>query len=61
MTESVRHGVRGRYGNVERNLSLEVLEGHGFDNPENQIRLHRAIEKHFADNLGRRQAPEAEL
>jgi dipeptidyl aminopeptidase/acylaminoacyl peptidase len=49
----------------ERGIPVEYLlatdEGHGFDNPENQIRLHRAIEKHFADNLGRRQASEAKL
>ncbi|MBF6209755.1 S9 family peptidase [Nocardia puris] len=27
-------------------------EGHGFDNPDNQFRLYRAIEEHFADHLG---------
>ncbi|WP_201291525.1 S9 family peptidase [Arthrobacter zhaoguopingii] len=39
----------------ERGIPVEYLlasdEGHGFDNPENQIRLHRAIESHFAENL----------
>lgn len=42
----------------ERGVSVEYLlavdEGHGFDNPENQIRLHRAIEEHFAKHLGGR-------
>lgn len=27
-------------------------EGHGFENPENQILLHRAIERHFSEHLG---------
>jgi dipeptidyl aminopeptidase/acylaminoacyl peptidase len=31
-------------------------EGHGFDNPENQILLFRAIEQHLADHLGGRRA-----
>ncbi|MEU6262188.1 hypothetical protein [Saccharopolyspora shandongensis] len=29
-------------------------EGHGFENPENQVRLYRAIERHFAEHLGGR-------
>jgi len=29
-------------------------EGHGFANPENQVLLHRAIERHFAEHLGGR-------
>ncbi|GAA0976577.1 S9 family peptidase [Nocardiopsis tropica] len=29
-------------------------EGHGFANPENQVMLHRAIERHFAEHLGGR-------
>ncbi|MDN5749618.1 MAG: prolyl oligopeptidase family serine peptidase, partial [Pseudonocardia sp.] len=33
-------------------------EGHGFDNPENQILLFRAIEQHLADHLGGRRAAE---
>ena len=31
-------------------------EGHGFVNPENSVRLYRAIERHFAEHLGGRQA-----
>ncbi len=31
-------------------------EGHGFDNPENQIMLFRAIERHLAEHLGGREA-----
>jgi dipeptidyl aminopeptidase/acylaminoacyl peptidase len=31
-------------------------EGHGFDNPENQIRLFRAMERHLAEHLGGRRA-----
>lgn len=40
----------------DRGVAVEYLladdEGHGFANPENQIRLQRAIEKHFAEHLG---------
>ncbi|WFE53265.1 S9 family peptidase [Micromonospora sp. WMMD1155] len=40
----------------ERGVPIEYLlaadEGHGFDNPENQIRLHQAIERHFVRYLG---------
>lgn len=46
----------------ERGIPVEYLlatdEGHGFDNPENQIRLHRAVERHFAKHLGGRQQAE---
>jgi dipeptidyl aminopeptidase/acylaminoacyl peptidase len=39
----------------ERGIPVEYIlasdEGHGFDNPENQIRLHLAIERHFAEHL----------
>jgi dipeptidyl aminopeptidase/acylaminoacyl peptidase len=42
----------------DRGVPVEYIvaddEGHGFDNPENQFRLYRAIERHFADHLGRR-------
>ncbi|MEV0051030.1 hypothetical protein AB0H34_11100 [Saccharopolyspora shandongensis] len=31
-------------------------EGHGFDNPENQVMLFRAIERHLAEHLGGRSA-----
>ena len=38
-----------------RGVPVEYLvaedEGHGFANPENQIRLYRAIERHFAEHL----------
>lgn len=41
----------------ERGVPVEYLlaedEGHGFENPENQMRLYRAIERHFAEHLGR--------
>ena len=40
----------------ERGVPAEYLlaedEGHGFENPENRIRLHHAIERHFAEHLG---------
>nr|RZI34269.1 Dipeptidyl aminopeptidase BIII [Cryobacterium sp. SO1] len=40
----------------ERGIPVEYIlatdEGHGFDNPENQILLHRAIERHFEAYLG---------
>ncbi len=40
----------------ERGISVEYLladdEGHGFGNPENEIRLQRAIAEHFAEHLG---------
>ncbi|MDD7940347.1 alpha/beta fold hydrolase [Actinomycetospora lutea] len=39
-----------------RGVPVEYLvaqdEGHGFANPENQFRLYRAIEHHFAQHLG---------
>ncbi|MEJ2885722.1 S9 family peptidase [Actinomycetospora aeridis] len=39
-----------------RGVPVEYLvaqdEGHGFANPENQFRLYRAIEQHFAQHLG---------
>lgn len=42
----------------DRGVPVEYLvaedEGHGFANPENQIRLHRAVERHFARHLGGR-------
>jgi dipeptidyl aminopeptidase/acylaminoacyl peptidase len=41
-----------------RGVPVEYLvaddEGHGFANPENRIRLYRAIEEHFAEHLGGR-------
>ncbi|OLL78213.1 Dipeptidyl anminopeptidase [Pseudonocardia sp. Ae168_Ps1] len=40
----------------ERGVPVEYLlaedEGHGFANPENQIRFYRAMERHFAEHLG---------
>ncbi|WP_444948037.1 S9 family peptidase [Micromonospora ureilytica] len=40
----------------ENGIAVEYLlatdEGHGFDNTENQIRLHHAIDGHFARHLG---------
>ena len=42
----------------ERGVPVEYLlgedEGHGFENPENRLRLYRAIERHFAEHLGGR-------
>lgn len=47
----------------ERGIPVEYLvaedEGHGFANPENRIRLYRAIERHFAEHLGGRRQPAA--
>ncbi len=44
----------------ERGVPVEYLvaedEGHGFENPENQIMLFRAIEQHLAEHLGGRRA-----
>lgn len=44
----------------ERGVPVEYLvaedEGHGFANPENQMWLFRAIERHFAEHLGGRHA-----
>ncbi|MBY8859822.1 S9 family peptidase [Nocardia sp. CA2R105] len=45
-----------------RGVPVEYLvaqdEGHGFENPENQARLFRAIERHFAEHLGGRRVAE---
>ncbi|MEQ3554820.1 prolyl oligopeptidase family serine peptidase [Pseudonocardia nematodicida] len=42
----------------ERGVPVEYLlaedEGHGFENPENRLRLYRAIERHLAEHLGGR-------
>ncbi|MEU5845834.1 S9 family peptidase [Saccharopolyspora shandongensis] len=42
----------------DRGVPVEYLvaddEGHGFENPENQFRLYRAVERHFAEHLGGR-------
>ena len=42
----------------ERGVPVEYIlaedEGHGFENPENQIMLFRAIERHLAEHLGGR-------
>jgi dipeptidyl aminopeptidase/acylaminoacyl peptidase len=47
----------------ERDVPVEYLvaedEGHGFANPENRIRLYRAIERHFAEHLGGRRSDPA--
>jgi dipeptidyl aminopeptidase/acylaminoacyl peptidase len=44
----------------ERGVPVEYLlaedEGHGFENPENRLRLYRAVERHFAEHLGGRTA-----
>lgn len=45
-----------------RGVPVEYLvaqdEGHGFENPENQAQLFRAIERHFAEHLGGRRVAE---
>ncbi len=47
----------------ERGVPVEYLvaddEGHGFANPENRMRLNRAVERHFAEHLGGRAADDA--
>ncbi|MFP5021315.1 S9 family peptidase [Pseudonocardia phyllosphaerae] len=47
----------------ERGVPVEYLvaddEGHGFANPENQVRLYRAVERHFATHLGGRSSERA--
>ncbi|MCO1660581.1 S9 family peptidase [Pseudonocardia humida] len=44
----------------ERGVPVEYIvaedEGHGFENPENQVALFRAIERHLAEHLGGRRA-----
>jgi dipeptidyl aminopeptidase/acylaminoacyl peptidase len=44
----------------ERGVPVEYLvaedEGHGFQNPENQFTMFRAVERHFAEHLGGRSA-----
>ncbi|SDE05528.1 S9 family peptidase [Auraticoccus monumenti] len=48
----------------ERGVPVEYLlaadEGHGFENPENQIRLHRTVVEHFATHLGGRRPTDRE-
>lgn len=42
----------GECSTLERKeLFVADDEGHGFANPENQLRLYRAIERHFAEHL----------
>ncbi|GAA1384018.1 S9 family peptidase [Pseudonocardia kongjuensis] len=44
----------------ERGVPVEYIvaddEGHGFQNPENQVLLHQATERHLAEHLGGRRA-----
>ena len=44
----------------ERGVEVEYLvaddEGHGFQNPENLIRMFHAIDRHFGEHLGGRSA-----
>ncbi len=46
-----------------RGVQVEYLvaddEGHGFQNPENVMALHRAIERHFGEHLGGRTTAQA--
>jgi dipeptidyl aminopeptidase/acylaminoacyl peptidase len=49
-TDGIVEPLRQRGVPVEHLFAAD--EGHGFDNTENQVRLHRAIERHFARYLG---------
>jgi dipeptidyl aminopeptidase/acylaminoacyl peptidase len=49
-SDTIVASLRSRGVPVEYLLAED--EGHGFDNPENRIRLYRAIERHFAEHLG---------
>src|SRR5439155_1646282 len=49
----------------ERGVPVEYIvaddEGHGFENPENQILLFRAIERHLTRHLGGRRGSPGQL
>jgi dipeptidyl aminopeptidase/acylaminoacyl peptidase len=49
-SDNIVESLRARGVPVEYIVAED--EGHGFDNPENQFRLYRAIEQHFAEHLG---------
>ncbi|MEJ2860711.1 S9 family peptidase [Actinomycetospora flava] len=51
-SDNIVASLRGRGVPVEYLMAED--EGHGFANPENQFRLYRAIEAHFAEHLGGR-------
>jgi dipeptidyl aminopeptidase/acylaminoacyl peptidase len=51
-SDNIVESLRARGVPVEYILAED--EGHGFANPENQFRLYRAIERHFAEHLGGR-------
>ena len=56
-----RRGAGSMRPLCERGIPVEYLlaedEGHGFDNPENQVLRFRAIERHLAAHLGGRIGP----
>lgn len=53
-SDNIVESLRSRGVPVEYLLAED--EGHGFENPENLIRLYRAVEEHFAEHLGGRRA-----
>ena len=52
--DNIVEALRARGVPVEYLLAED--EGHGFQNPENNFRLFRAVEKHFAEHLGGRRS-----
>ncbi|HVT63525.1 MAG TPA: alpha/beta fold hydrolase [Mycobacteriales bacterium] len=52
--DNIVAALRARDVDVEYILAED--EGHGFQNPENNMRMYRAVEKHFAKYLGGRAA-----
>ncbi|WP_243793631.1 S9 family peptidase [Saccharopolyspora gloriosae] len=51
-SDNIVESLRGRGIPVEYLVAED--EGHGFANHENQVRLYRSVEKHFAEHLGGR-------
>ncbi|MFG1772676.1 alpha/beta fold hydrolase [Nocardia salmonicida] len=51
-SDNIVRSLRARGVPVEYLLATD--EGHGFANPENQLRLYHAVERHFAEHLGGR-------
>jgi dipeptidyl aminopeptidase/acylaminoacyl peptidase len=49
----------------ERGVPVTYLlaedEGHGFENPENRLRLYRAVEQHLAEHLGGRRGTASDV
>jgi dipeptidyl aminopeptidase/acylaminoacyl peptidase len=55
-SDNIVASLRARGVPVEYLLAED--EGHGFANPENRMRLNRAVERHFAEHLGGRRTEE---